>query len=683
MVLGQYQIQQVARSFPYEQQPPKQHLSRILKLSKYKTHLSTFSVDMDRPNSLGEGLTSSIATAWSSPALNCRSPVTPRIPRTPRTPYNQNAIPQQSHPAEDEDACPILPSSLTFSLPTISSSSTQNGHTKKGKISRPPNLKPECLHTSSLCQPHGEDNFLPLSALSITPSLINQPKHVAQEHHLTTFSAVNLILGKTVGVGVYSVPSSIFAEVGSVGMTLLIWVVGAVISFCGMSVYLDLGTALPRSGGERVYLERIFRQPRMLATCMFMAYVVLLGFSTPNCIILGNYAVSALGFQPNVWSVRGLAVFVVTLACLIHARAPSTGLRIINILGVGKMLILAAVILSGLASISRTSTSNAPSVASQNFTSIWEGTSTKPYNYATALLQVLYCFRGYNTANQVMSEVRNPISTIKIAAPVALSIASVGYILANVAYFCAVEKEDFRTSGVVIASHFLRNVFGPVWATSFAQARVNQELGAQGLLPMSSFWRRKNSAGAPGPGLFLHWLVSVLVIVLPPPGEIYTFLVEIGGYPVSVLSVAISAGLLYLQISPRERWQSPCPAKRLHTLIFLLSNFLLLIFPWVNPGEGQGNTRFAYYAYPATSLGILGMGGLYWVFWRLRHTESSIPGTPLLRQWESSDRSTSPSEDEGGDGVGLLHYKRSTAGKELNRVFVVEDEMDLEESEDG
>jgi hypothetical protein len=178
---------------------------------------------------------------------------------------------------------------------------------------------------------------------------------------------------------------------------------------------------------------------------------------------------------------------------------------------------------------------------------------------------------------------------------------------------------------------------------------------------MSSFWRRKNSAGAPGPGLFLHWLVSVLVIVLPPPGEIYTFLVNIGGYPVSVLSVAISAGLLYLQLSPTERWQSPCPAQRSHVLVFLLSNFLLLIFPWVNPGEGRENSKFAYYAYPATSLGILGVGGLYWLFWRLRRTEPSLARTPLLQRRESSDFSTSPNNDEGADTVGLLRCKGSAA----------------------
>lgn len=489
----------------------------------------------------------------------------------------------------------------------------------------------------------------------MTPSLI--PPHPRQ-HAIGTFSAINLILGKTVGVGVYSVPSSIFAGVGSVGMTLTIWLVGALISFCGLAVYLDLGTALPRSGGERVYLERIFRRPKMLATCMFMAYVVLLGFSAPNCIVLGEYAIAAIGGEQNSWNARTIAVLVISAACLLHERFPGVGLRTINVLGVGKMFILGAIIISGLASIGHGSTVThgvsgtikTPSTAQRNFTSIWEGSSSKPYEYATALLKVLYCFRGYSTANQVLSEVRNPTKTLRLAAPIALAIASAGYILANIAYFCVVDKEDFRTSGVVIASHSLRNIFGVTFgerilpcfiifsafgnvaATSFAQARVNQELGAQGLLPYSDFWRGSNCRGAPGPGLFLHWLVSVAVIVLPPPGEIYMFLVEIGGYPVSVISVAVSGGLLYLQTSPRERWQSPWPARKSCVFVFLAANLLLLFLPWLDPGRpchGE-NSRFAYYAYPATGLGVLSLGAVYWIYWALaRRGPAAVKNTLL------------------------------------------------------
>jgi len=59
-----------------------------------------------------------------------------------------------------------------------------------------------------------------------------------EEGKLGVISAINIIVGKTVGVGAYSVPSAIFDGVGSVGMTLLLWVIGSLISFCGLAVYL-------------------------------------------------------------------------------------------------------------------------------------------------------------------------------------------------------------------------------------------------------------------------------------------------------------------------------------------------------------------------------------------------------------------------------------------------------------
>ena len=75
-----------------------------------------------------------------------------------------------------------------------------------------------------------------------TPGL-SSPRSAFQrdEGKLGVISAINIIVGKTVGVGAYSVPSAIFAGVGSVGMTLLIWVIGSLISFCGLAVYLVSG----------------------------------------------------------------------------------------------------------------------------------------------------------------------------------------------------------------------------------------------------------------------------------------------------------------------------------------------------------------------------------------------------------------------------------------------------------
>jgi hypothetical protein len=55
----------------------------------------------------------------------------------------------------------------------------------------------------------------------------------------------------------------------------------------GLAMYLNFGSASPNPGSERFYLEHICRRPRVFATCVFMAYAVLLGFSTSKCIRLG------------------------------------------------------------------------------------------------------------------------------------------------------------------------------------------------------------------------------------------------------------------------------------------------------------------------------------------------------------------------------------------------------------
>ncbi|KIH94600.1 hypothetical protein SPBR_05671 [Sporothrix brasiliensis 5110] len=543
---------------------------------------------------------------------------------------------------------------------------------------------------------------------------------------LGVVSAVNIIVGKTIGVGAYSVPSAIFEGVGSVGMALLVWAVGSLISFCGLAVYLDLGTALPRSGGERVYLERIFRRPRMLATCMFMAYVVLLGFSTPNAIVLGEYALYALGVPMNRWNVRAIAVVSVTVLCSVHAWQPRLGLKLINVLGAVKMLMLVVVVVSGVAGgimgvgsdparTPTTTNSTAAAIgmvtgrqldagistARRNFQDIWAGSSSQPYDYATALLKVIYCFRGYSTANQVLSDVRDPVRTLRVAAPLALVLVSLSYLAVNVAFFLVVDKDAFRSAGVVVAGVFFRNVFGdgvgarvlPIFviisaagniaATSFAQARVNEELAKDGLLPFASFWRSGDKKDkkvvmdtmgtmetptnpTPSRGLLLHWLVSVLVIVVPPPGKIYNFLVDIGGYPVSVISVAIAAGLLYLHSTPSERWASPWPAPRLAIIVFATSNCLLLVLPWIPPVGGRGESeRFASYAYPTTALAVIASGALFWLWWRYRglgriSAEASSVGT-RRRHDSRTSRNSPPGWDRMKFGMSKVGVQNSSS----------------------
>lgn len=83
----------------------------------------------------------------------------------------------------------------------------------------------------------------------------------------------------------FSTPSSILGSVGSVGASLMLWVLGFVLSFCGLFIWLELGTMFPRSGGEKVYLEAVYQRPKHLATFVFAANAIILGFSSSNCIV--------------------------------------------------------------------------------------------------------------------------------------------------------------------------------------------------------------------------------------------------------------------------------------------------------------------------------------------------------------------------------------------------------------
>ncbi|KAJ4404469.1 hypothetical protein N0V82_010485 [Gnomoniopsis sp. IMI 355080] len=622
--------------------------------------------------------TSSASPLRNNFALSCRSPRTPSAASRPSANNSRHA-------------------GSYLELP-----STHSNHNSRNSLSRlgeKETFDYDSEDTIGESSPTDSTWFLPHSPGLPPPS----PVGPGEDGKLGVLSAINIIVGKTMGVGAYSVPSAIFSGVGSVGMTLTLWVVGSLISFCGLAVYMDLGTAMPRSGGERVYLERIFRKPYMLATCMFMSYVVLLGFSTPNAIVLGEHALYATGAADSTSSVRLIAVLAVSSLCYLHARHPRIGLGLINVLGVAKVLILVIVVLSGVAGgllgvgseretmlegrrLDLAMAGDVPSsTAQRNFQAIWEGSSSQPYDYATALLKVLYCFRGYSTANQVLSDIRNPVRTLKIAAPVALTLVSIAYLAINIAFFLVVDKDEFRSAGVVVAGVFFRKVFGDglgahilplfvvvsaagnIAATSFAQARVNEELALQGVLP--AFWlsnkkpahiqeqpttngggaagqrssspsksrcsraiNRSNQIFTPSRGLLLHWLVSVAAIVIPPPGKIFNFLVDIGGYPVSVISVAVSLGLLYLHSTPEEKWTTPYKAPHVAVVVFAASNCLLLVLPWIPPkggmaGDGDGG-RFPSWAYPATSLLVLGLGAVYWLYWRTtKHAQAPRPAS--------------------------------------------------------
>lgn len=159
------------------------------------------------------------------------------------------------------------------------------------------------------------------------------------------------------------------------------------------------------------------------------------------------------------------------------------------------------------------------------------------------------------------------------------------------------------------------SAFGNVLTITFAQARVNQELAKEGVIPFPRFWASNWPFGSPSTGLLLHFIPSFIVIIAIPFGDAYNFILDLEGYPLSVINFLVVVGLIYL------RWTAPTvhrPFKVWWPVVFffLLGQAFQLVAPFVRPPGGKGDTSLPYWLSSVVGIVVLVLGIVYWAVWR-------------------------------------------------------------------
>ncbi|KAJ7780837.1 amino acid transporter [Mycena maculata] len=450
--------------------------------------------------------------------------------------------------------------------------------------------------------------------------------------HLGVFSCIMLIVGQIIGTGIYSTPSSILGSVGSIGASLMLWVLGFTLSFCGLFIWLEFGTMIPRSGGEKVYLEAIYRRPKYLATVIFATNTILLGFTASGCIVFAETILIAAGQPDTQWVVRGIALGVIFFVTLLHGLTPRLGILIMNTLSVFKIGILLLIVMTGWVVLSGKTHIKDPHL---NFRDAFAGSSHKSNDYATATFKVLFAYSGWSNINYILNDVKNPIRTLKIAAPLGLGICSALYLLANISYFAVASKAEILGANVTVASIFFIKVFGveaekalsvlvalrsSVVTGTFTASKVNQELAKEGIpLPFGNrFWASNWPTGkSPFAGLIIHLIPTVIIIIAPPPTVAYPFILDIQGYPQQIINFFIVIGLFWL------RYREPNASRPFKVwlplaVFFLAAASFLLIAPFLRPANNVGDTPpLPYYLYCLGGIAIMALGILYWAVWRV------------------------------------------------------------------
>jgi amino acid transporter len=201
------------------------------------------------------------------------------------------------------------------------------------------------------------------------------------------------------------------------------------------------------------------------------------------------------------------------------------------------------------------------------------------------------------------------------------------------------------------------SAFGNVLSVIFSQGRLVQEIGREGVIPFSKLWASNKPRDAPFMGLFEHWVVSVIIMLAPPPGDAYNFLLNVISYPLAVVNVFVAGGLIHLYLHPfsihrnPQQWSPPFRATLPIAIFFLLSNIYLVVAPFVPPSAGQNvYEHLPYYLHCVVGIGILLAGGVYWLIWakilpKIGGYELARVSTLMDDGWTRNVFSRKPRED--------------------------------------
>lgn len=136
------------------------------------------------------------------------------------------------------------------------------------------------------------------------------------------------------------------------------------------------------------------------------------------------------------------------------------------------------------------------------------------------------------------------------------------------------------------------------------KSRLNQEVARQGLIPFSRLFSSSRPFNAPLGGFILIFIPTFLIIVLPPPGEIYPFILDAETYPTQFFALAIAFGLLWLRWH-RPDLQRPFKAWLPAVVLRVVICIALAVAPFVPPeGDGKGAFGLWYGAYAVVGVGM-------------------------------------------------------------------------------
>ncbi len=213
--------------------------------------------------------------------------------------------------------------------------------------------------------------------------------------------AVSFIAGTVIGSGIFISPYYVLSTIGSPGASLIIWTCcGFIAMLAGLS-YAELGTVIPESGGEFIY---ILRTAGKVVTFMFvLSFIVVMrpASATGAALSFAEYVVAPFyDCTPPQLVVKLVAAVAITGLAAVNCISVRLATAIQVVCMAVKLLALAVIVLGGVVVLFQGHT--------ENFENLFTDTNTDVSSVGIAVYQGLWSYDGWNTLNYLTEEVKHP-----------------------------------------------------------------------------------------------------------------------------------------------------------------------------------------------------------------------------------------------------------------------------------
>lgn len=259
---------------------------------------------------------------------------------------------------------------------------------------------------------------------------------------LGLWSATTLVVGHTIGVGIFLTPAELIGALAAPALTLGLWLLCGALVFAGALTFGELAARYPRAGGPYVYLREGWGE----------RIAFLYGWQSLLVMDPGIIAALATGLAQYIvvlWpgaagSEKLLAITSIWTLAVLNMAGLVLSTRVLGLLTALKLLALAAIVVTAF-TIGEGSWSNLLPFVERR-----AGAPPLVEALALGLVGVFFSFGGFWEASRVAGEVRDPDRTLPLALGLGVTSVTFVYVLTSLAFMYLVPVEK-ATSAVEFA----------------------------------------------------------------------------------------------------------------------------------------------------------------------------------------------------------------------------------------